>query len=218
MKMNTGKVLYDTKSGYILEVTPPTLTARNAMLLAAIKAHPDPNPEDYSRVTEAPTLSGDPAKTDGRDDPDYKNDLQLARFAQRAYLETGLIDACITTHGIERDAVIENFCTQLETMRRYSSGIAENDWEAVLKLFIAEPDELNDLRDLLSRRLPLTEVETAQGRSYFRVVVQGSDLRTTDQGSESSGAVRPAKQHRNKRVDGRDGSGERVGHRPRSRQ
>lgn len=211
-----GKVLYPTRAGVELIIYPPTLTVRNAVMLEAMRRYPLPDPASYSKPTGTATLSGGTAMTDGRESADFKNDTALAKLMQREYLETGLLDACVDArHG--REVLMDSYSEQIARLRNYTKSIPDNDWEAVLKTFIVEADELNNLRRILSRNLPLTEEETAEGRKFFRVDVPGDGLRDVHPGGRPPDP-QPAQPRQDKRPDGGSRSGAGVGPRSRSKQ
>lgn len=210
-----GKVLYSLKSGITLVISPPTLTIRNALMLEAFLKYPDPNPQDYARQTATPTLGGGTAVTDGKESDEYKHARGIAKIKRSACLESALFRACIDTEH-DRDELVASYSRQLSQMRQFTTIMPEDDWEALLKTFLAEAEELNVIRQIMSRNLPLTEEETAEGRKFFRVDVSGDGLRDVPAGEQPPNHP-TAQSRQDKRADERSGSGKRMGNRPRSR-
>lgn len=185
---NTGKYIFTTKVGITLAITPPTLTARNMLMIEAGTRFPDPNPDDFARETGTKTLSGKPAMTDGRESTDYKTALAILNIQRREFVETALISSFVMTPGCDRQWVIGNYAEELRNYREYATSVPADDWEATLKLFLLDQDEILLLRDALNKNLPLTQEELAFGRKFFRVELPGTDVRGTDAAPESPGA------------------------------
>lgn len=208
-----NKVLYKLTSGATLIISPPTLALRNALLLESVRLYPDPDEKEYERPTQTPLIGGGFATTSGRDSDEFKHVRAMTDLHRSRHLEAVLLKACVDTES-DRAELVESYRRELSELRLYTDTVPDDDWEAVLKCFLAEADEMNAVRKILSRNLPLSEEDTADGRKFFRVVLSRDELRALLAGKQPPADL-AAQPRPDQRTAGGTGSSQRVGNRAR---
>lgn len=188
--VTTGKVLVDVYGGVTLVVTPLTLQARQLLLRASEAKYPMPDPASYERTAEDVEVFGSdkPATVPAQDNPEY-----IAKVAEVEALRTRHLNEAVLRVSVdhpEKVFLIKTHAESLQAMREQTPDeVPDDDWVAVIRLFLASEPELAQLYGVINRLLPLAEAEVREAVRYFRLAVQGQKLRRIDGQSRSSRAA-----------------------------
>lgn len=183
--LTVGKVLASTYSGVDLIVTPLTLQARTMVQRAAEAKHPMPDPKPYERKSTVRELGSDEfAMIPAEENPDYVTEVERVKDARTRFVNDAAL-AVSVTHP-EQDALVKAYAKELAAMRAVSpDDVPENDWVAVVRLFLASELELPQIYSILNRQAPLTEGEIREAMAFFRVDMERLNVPGTGRQSRS---------------------------------
>lgn len=178
-QINGAVVSVPLTSGVPVNVTTLTPMAWRGIVAAAEKRYPLPNPDDYSKpILNA--LPGTDAKTIGKDDPEYIAAYNAAVQAQSEFIIDALLQVAV---GADNEAdIVASYAPKVDKLRSIGA-LVEHDGDSpfivVLRNFLAVGEQdINMLVLAAQMRLPVTPVEVASSRAYFRLDLQRKTDRT----------------------------------------
>lgn len=172
-QINGAVVSVPLTSGVPANVTTLTPAAWRGIVAAAEKRHPRPNPDDYSNpILNA--LPGTDAKTIGKDDPEYLAADAAAIQAQSDFIIDALLQVAV---GADNEAdIVASYAPKVDKLRAIGALVeheGDSPFIVVLRNFLAVGEQdINMLVLAAQMRLPVTPVEVASSRAYFRVDMQ----------------------------------------------
>jgi hypothetical protein len=169
--LTIGKVLVSTYSGVDLIVTPLTFQARAMLQRASEAKYEMPDPTPYERKSTMRELGSDDFATiPAESNPDYITAVERVTDARTRFINDAAL-AVSVTHP-QQDVLVNAYAAELTAFRAMSpDDVPENDWAAVVRLFLASEPELMQIYAVISRQAPLTEGEIRDSMSYFRLDV-----------------------------------------------
>lgn len=165
---------FTAESGYVFDVARLTLYGQQEYKAQANEAYPMPDAALYEVEIEDPLTPG--GKYDATDNPEYVQKVLEVAIRRNFYYQMLLIEHCITSPL--RDDLIAQYADLLKRQSpvRVATGKGSppllmelpTPWTKVLYYFLAEPDEINRMAELIQGKLPLSEGEVLNGFRYFR--------------------------------------------------
>lgn len=166
-------IVYETLSGMIVHVTPPSAFTIKAIKLRAEELFPYPDPAPYETPIENAV---DPSiKQSAWDNPAYQA-LCVPIDAERTrwIVATAIDLACSYPAFPDQNHMLAHFRPQLEKIKAVVP-LDEDEWQAVLKhcVFTGFKDRQTvfDLT-IQSQQIPLTPGEVVEGMRFFRLEIQ----------------------------------------------
>lgn len=170
--LTVGKALVSTYSGVDLTVTPLTFQARAMLQRASEAKYPMPDPKPYEVVSNMRELgSSEPAVIPAENNEEYVAEVERVENL-RTRFKNDYVLAISVTHPRQGE-LVKHYATELAAMRAMSPDeVPEDDWAAVVSMFLASEPERLQLYSVISRLLPLSETEIVNAVKFFRVAAR----------------------------------------------
>lgn len=175
---------YELDSGIILNVTPLTAFARQALKASAARRYPEPERAPYEQASEGPipSLSGEPVMLKAELNAEWLA-LYAEALKKREQCYIGLLLNTAVSHP-EQDKLIAEHALMAQAVAKELDGPASaanvGPWVLVLLFVLAQPQEIQALTNLAQGATPLSEGELVSGLRFFRgVVLPGAKRRAS---------------------------------------
>jgi hypothetical protein len=162
------RVLLD--SGVEVDIPPLSPHAYAKILLKAEALFPPPDEEDFRKPIPNAAIEGDTFID--KDDPVYKERLEVARKQQSEYIAKALQEISLEFPD-GKEALIARFADKIARLRKFVD-LPEDEWEATfLYGVISSVADHETILFAAQNALPLTGEEIADGLRIFRYQVSG---------------------------------------------
>lgn len=180
--IQTGIILIELHTRITVHVAQLSLYMRQQLQKKAEILYPLPDPKPFERehndikVFGAP--EGSPYVVPAAQNPEYIEAVKAAKFKQDVWLDNAVLSHSLSAP--DSDTIIEQYRTRLEKARKeLPDELPEDDFAAIVKLFLASREDLWVIYQGIIQSLPLTTEEVNDSLAYFRFSVQRAIISRT---------------------------------------
>lgn len=151
--------------GVVLDVMPLTPSLISKIAQAARELFPDPDPEQYRLPLTNPLIPGE--KDVAANNPAYIEQIDKLKTHRQEYTLERIIGLSCKAAGM--DELIERYQWQLNELSDFSPVYAQ--WAAIIRYFLATPEEVAQILSIAQDKAPLTEGEIIDGYARFQLAL-----------------------------------------------
>lgn len=189
--IQTGIILIELHSKVTVHVAQLSLYMRQQLQKKAESLYPFPDPKPYEKelfdikVFGAP--EGSPSIIPAAENPDYQEAVKVAKSQQDTWLDNAVLSHSLSHPDSEM--IIEQYRKRLGKARReLPDALPEDDFAAIVKLFLASREDMFYIYQGIIQSLPLTAEEVNDSFAYFRVSVPRTVISRANQKQKSPSA------------------------------
>ena len=189
----TEEILYRVPldNGDVVFVRPVSFFARQGILDKGRELFPDPDPESYQvMMKNAP--EGVEAFEPLEDNAEYQTARIQMMNGRLQHMRESILDLGAVVDCEEgREAMIERYAPQLETLRQMANGVPADDWIATVKMCaVSTGDDIRRIWRVASQALEQEEIRA--GVELFRREIQRTPAATNHRREKSPGTRKAA--------------------------